>query len=84
VCGVLAIEEMLYEGVNINITLLFSVERYEAVAKAYLTALERRVAEGKPIENVASVASFFLSRIDVLVDQLLQHRMAQKNGPAQG
>jgi transaldolase len=79
---VLAIEEMLYEGVNINITLLFSVERYEAVAKAYLTALERRVAEGKPIENVASVASFFLSRIDVLVDQLL-HRMAQKNGPAQ-
>lgn len=81
--GVRAIEEMLYEGVNINITLLFSVERYEAVAKAYLTALERRLAQSKPVDNVASVASFFLSRIDILVDQLLQHRMAQKNGPAQ-
>jgi transaldolase len=81
--GVLAIEEMLYEGVNINITLLFSVERYEEVAKAYLTALERRLAQGKPIDNVASVASFFLSRIDILVDQLLQHRMAQKNRPVQ-
>ncbi len=81
--GLIAIEEMLYEGVNINITLLFSVERYEAVAKAYLTALERRIAQSKPVDNVASVASFFLSRIDILVDQLLQHRMAQKNGPAQ-
>ena len=81
--GVFAIEEMLYEGVNINITLLFSVERYEAVAKAYLTALERRLAQSKPVDNIASVASFFLSRIDILVDQLLQHRMAQNNGPAQ-
>jgi transaldolase len=81
--GVLAIEEMLYEGININITLLFSVERYEAVAKAYLTALERRLVQSKPVDNVASVASFFLSRIDILVDQLLQHRVAQKNGPTQ-
>jgi transaldolase len=81
--GVLAIEEMLYEGVNINITLLFSVERYEAVAKAYLTALERRLAQSKPVDDVASVASFFLSRIDILVDQLLQHRMGQNNEPAQ-
>jgi transaldolase len=83
--GLPAIEEMLYEGVNINITLLFSVQRYEAVAKAYLTALERRVAENKRVENVASVASFFLSRIDVLVDQLLQHRMPPggKSTPAQ-
>jgi transaldolase len=80
--GVNAIEEMLYEGININITLLFSVERYEAVAKAYLTALERRLVQSKPIDNVASVASFFLSRIDILVDQLLQHRMGQENGPA--
>ena len=81
--GVFAIEEMLYEGVNINITLLFSVERYEAVAKAYLTALERRLAQSKPVDDVASVASFFLSRIDILVDQLLQHRMGQNNEPAQ-
>ena len=70
-----AIEEMLYEGVNINITLLFSIRSYEAVAQAYIKALERRVKEGKSINNVASVASFFLSRIDVLVDQLLKHRI---------
>lgn len=71
--GVPAIEQMLYEGVNINITLLFSIQSYEAVAQAYIRALERRVNEGKPVNNIASVASFFLSRIDVLVDQLLGH-----------
>ncbi|HLI12565.1 MAG TPA: transketolase [Alphaproteobacteria bacterium] len=72
--GIPAIEALLYEGININITLLFAVERYEAVAEAYLSALERRVAEDKPIDRIASVASFFLSRIDVLVDRLLAHR----------
>lgn len=72
--GVPAIEAMLSEGVNINITLLFAIEDYEAVAQAYLSALERRVAEGKPVHTIASVASFFLSRIDVLVDQLLTQR----------
>jgi transaldolase / glucose-6-phosphate isomerase len=73
--GVPAIEQMLSEGININITLLFSVRAYEAVAHAYIRALERRVAESKPVRQVASVASFFLSRIDVLVDQLLGHRI---------
>ncbi len=73
--GVPAIEQMLYEGVNINITLLFSIESYEAVAAAYIKALQRRLEEGKSIEKIASVASFFLSRIDVLVDQLLGHRI---------
>src|SRR5919106_1178380 len=73
--GVPAIEEMLYEGININITLLFAIKDYEAVAQAYIRALERRVAEGRPVKYVASVASFFLSRIDVLVDQLLGHRI---------
>jgi len=72
--GNIAIEEMLYEGININITLLFSIQSYEEVAFAYINALERRAAEGLPVDNVASVASFFLSRIDVLVDQLLDHR----------
>lgn len=71
--GIPAIEEMLYEGININITLLFSIESYEAVAEAYINALERRANEGKPIDNMASVASFFLSRIDVLADQILQN-----------
>ena len=71
--GVQAIEQMLYEGININVTLLFSIASYEAVAYAYVKALERRLAEGKSIDSVASVASFFLSRIDVLTDQLLGH-----------
>jgi len=73
--GVPAIEEMLYEGIHINITLLFSVERYVQVAEAYIRALQRRAAEGKRIDNVISVASFFLSRIDVLTDQLVGHRI---------
>ena len=71
--GVPAIEQMLYEGININVTLLFSIASYEAVAYAYVRALERRVEDGEPVDNVTSVASFFLSRIDVLTDQLLGH-----------
>ncbi len=73
--GLPAIEQMLYEGISINVTLLFSVERYEEVADAYIRALTRRLKEGKPIDKIASVASFFLSRIDVLTDQLLKHRI---------
>lgn len=69
--GVPAIEQMLYEGVNINVTLLFSINRYVEVAKAYISAVERRLKEKKPIDKTVSVASFFLSRIDVLVDQIL-------------
>ncbi len=70
--GVPAIEEMLYEGININITLLFSVFDYEQVAEAYIRAMERRLLDGKQIDKVNSVASVFLSRIDVLVDQKLK------------
>ena len=73
--GLPAIEQMLCEGVNVNVTLLFAVKRYEAVAKTYIKALERRAAEGKDVTRVASVASFFISRMDVLVDQLLSHRL---------
>ena len=69
-----AIETLLYEGLNINITLLFSIEHYQAVAEAYLRALERRVGENKPVDGLASVASFFVSRVDTLMDQLLAHR----------
>lgn len=74
--GLPAIEQLLFEGINVNITLLFSVERYQAVAEAYLRALERRTEAGLPLENIASVASFFLSRIDVLADQLLSQRIS--------
>ena len=69
--GVPAIEQALYEGMNINVTLLFAVSAYEAVAEAYLRALERRQADGLPL-NVKSVASFFVSRVDTKVDRQLQ------------
>lgn len=79
--GIPAIEEMLYEGININVTLLFTIQSYQAVAEAYISALERRVAEGKPIRQIRSVASFFLSRIDVLADHLIsQLAMSDKKG----
>src|SRR5436309_777258 len=66
--GVPAIEQATYEGININVTLLFSVESYEAVAEAYLRGLERRHAEGLPLD-INSVASFFVSRVDTNVDR---------------
>ena len=69
--GLLAIERCLADGLNINITLLFSVERYEQVANAYLRALEARKSAGKPIDRVASVASFFVSRVDTKIDAAL-------------
>lgn len=72
--GFVAIEQLLYEGYCINITLLFSLSAYDAVIEAYLSALERRVAHKRSLDDVASVASFFLSRIDRLVDQLLMQR----------
>ncbi len=71
--GVPAIEACLAEGIPINITLLFSIEAYESVAEAYLRALTRRAKEGKPLQ-VASVASFFISRIDTLTDAKLDER----------
>lgn len=73
--GVPAIEELLVEGINVNITLLFSIERYEAVALAYVRALERREMQKTPLQGIVSVASFFLSRIDTLVDALLQEKI---------
>jgi transaldolase/glucose-6-phosphate isomerase len=77
--GLPAIEQMLAEGININITLLFAVERYLEVAKAYQTALEKRAREGKAVDRIASVASFFVSRIDTLVDQQLEAKLATAN-----
>jgi transaldolase len=70
--GLPAIEEALYEGMNVNVTLLFSVEAYEKVALAHIRALKRRHAEGKSLGHVSSVASFFVSRIDSTVDAWLE------------
>jgi transaldolase len=73
--GLDAIEQLTYEGVNVNVTLLFSVDRYEDVMEAYLRGLERRAKEGKPVDHITSVASFFVSRVDTLVDRLLEERI---------
>jgi len=72
--GLPAIEQMTAEGCNINVTLIFSELRYREVADAYIRGLERRVSENKPIGGVASVASVFVSRIDSLVDDLLEKK----------
>jgi transaldolase len=74
--GLVAITQLISDGINVNVTLLFGLPRYRAVAEAYIEGLERRVAQQKPINQIASVASFFLSRIDILVDPLLEKMMA--------
>ena len=78
--GLPAITQLISEGINVNVTLLFGLPRYEKVAEAYLNGLEKRAAQGHSLQRLASVASFFLSRIDVLVDPILQKIMATK-GP---
>ena len=70
--GVPAIRQALFEGVNVNVTLLFSITAYEAVAEAHVEALEQRLEAGRDVAGVASVASFFVSRIDALVDARLR------------
>jgi transaldolase len=78
--GLPAVRTLLVEGINVNITLLFAVERYEEVLEAYIQALEERAKKALPIDRVASVASFFLSRIDTLLDpQIL--KIAEAGGP---
>jgi len=70
--GIPAIRQLISEGINVNITLIFSIDYYERVMDAYLEGLEQRVSEGKPIDKIASVASFFVSRVDTEVDKRLQ------------
>jgi transaldolase len=70
--GLEAYRRLITEGINVNVTLLFGLDRYRMVADAYLAGLEDRAALGMPVSGIASVASFFLSRIDVLVDPMLE------------
>lgn len=79
--GVPAIEALLAEGINVNVTLLFSLEGYERVMEAYLRALEARAERGEPLERIASVASFFVSRVDSAVDDQLERIAAEGDGP---
>jgi transaldolase len=69
--GLAAVSALIADGINVNVTLLFSVARYRDVADAYMRGLESALAAGRPLDSVASVASFFLSRIDSMVDPLL-------------
>jgi len=81
--GVPAIQAMIAEGRNINITLLFSVQAYARVAEAYLRGLEGRVTAGLPVDRVASVASFFVSRIDTETDKRLETKIQNTSDPAE-
>jgi len=70
--GLPAITETIAAGINVNVTLIFSLDRYREVREAYLAGLEKRASAGKPIDNIASVASFFISRIDSKVDKQMK------------
>jgi transaldolase/glucose-6-phosphate isomerase len=80
--GVPVIRQLLEEGLNINITLLFAQSAYEQVAEAFLAALEARALKGQDISHSASVASFFVSRIDTLVDSKIEERLKTATGDA--
>ncbi|MBW4605040.1 MAG: transaldolase [Calothrix sp. FI2-JRJ7] len=73
--GLPAVEQVISEGINVNVTLLFSLSSYEETAWAYIRGLESRVNKGEDISKIASVASFFLSRIDIKVDQMIEDRI---------
>jgi transaldolase / glucose-6-phosphate isomerase len=73
--GIPAIEQLISEGINVNVTLLFAQEAYEQVARAYMAGLENRSEQGGDLRHVASVASFFISRIDTAVDALVSERL---------
>jgi len=81
--GLPAIEQLISEGVNVNVTLLFSVKRYEEVAEAYLRGLEKRIRSSQPIHEIASVASFFVSRVDTLTDKLLEAHLSKTTSNSQ-
>jgi transaldolase len=78
--GLPAVEQAISEGMSVNVTLLFSVQSYIDTAGAYIRGLEKRAAAGEDISKVASVASFFLSRIDVMIDDQIDHKLASAKG----
>jgi transaldolase/glucose-6-phosphate isomerase len=81
--GIPAIEAVIAEGINVNVTLIFSLEVYHQVMEAYLRGLEQRAAKGLPIGDIGSVASFFVSRIDAQADKQLDARIAKSTDPAE-
>jgi transaldolase/glucose-6-phosphate isomerase len=81
--GIPAVRTLIGEGINVNITMLFSLANYREVADAYISGLEERVARGQPIDLIASVASIFVSRIDTAVDKLLDEKIAATQDQAE-
>ena len=81
--GIPAVYETLRSGINVNITLIFSIETYRQVTDAYQRALEDRIAQGQDIRTLASVASFFVSRVDTLVDKVLENKIKASDDPAE-
>jgi transaldolase/glucose-6-phosphate isomerase len=79
--GLPAIEESIYRGININVTMIFSIENYRQVAEAFIRGLERRAEEGKSVERIASVASFFVSRVDTAIDTDLEYKARHASTP---
>ena len=79
--GAVAVRRLIAAGVNVNITLLFAIEAHERVIEAYLAGLEDRVAAGRPIDGISSVASFFVSRVDTEVDKRLDEKIATASQP---
>ena len=81
--GLEAIRQLISEGINVNVTLLFGLPRYRQVAEAYIAGIEERLAQGLPVHGVVSVASLFVSRIDAVVDPMLEKLIRQGGSPAQ-
>jgi transaldolase len=82
--GLIAVRELIAEGINVNVTLLFGLARYREVVDAFMSGIERRSAAGVACDRVASVASFFLSRIDTLVDERLDRKGTAEAGALRG
>jgi len=81
--GAPAISATIAKGINVNVTLLFALDAYIRVAEAYPTGLEERVCQGQPIDHIASVASFFVSRIDTVIDKEIDRRVAEGDPEAE-
>ncbi len=80
--GLITIQQLIREGINVNVTLIFTISRYQKVIDAYFTGLEKRIKDGNPIDHIASVASFFISRVDTKVDQRLQEMSSTRPSEA--
>jgi transaldolase/glucose-6-phosphate isomerase len=79
--GLPAITEAIYRGINVNVTMIFSLENYVQVAEAFIAGLEKRAAEGKNVDHIASVASFFVSRVDTAIDKDLEYKARHAESP---